>query len=333
MPKPELPSSAAEAWEGGYVFDEPRDVKSVEARGGMVIAGGKELYMLRPGEEGWKTRPPPEDIGAVHVVGVEPRGLRRYAVASEKMFAVFFKGKGGDTILRMKPKEPGLRATHLAWGGVKGACVLWVLNDDGGLLRMKPDLSDLEELDLDPMAAIASDESGVVAMVSLLGEEQRVFVTRDGMDMDYRAIGHELSPDASVQIAVADTSVALVVDKEYVLLSRGVDDPFRRVAALDADVGARGWLTGPVAFQGTSSDAALLCARWEGEVVRIVRVDPSGTTISIVEMGSAEGKDAPELGSLSWDASRQTLWGTSPDLGVFRSVPPGAKGKKRVSLS
>ncbi len=183
------------------------------------------------------------------------------------------------------------------------------------------------------MAAIASDESGVVGMVSLLGEQQRVFVTRDGMDMDYRAIGHELSPDASVQIAVADTAVALVVDKEYVLVSRSVDEPFRRVAALDADVGARGWLTGPVAFQGASSDAALLCARWEGEVIRIVRVDPSGATISIVEMGSAEGKDAPELGSLSWDASRQTLWGTSPELGLFRSVPPGAKGKKRVSLS
>ena len=183
------------------------------------------------------------------------------------------------------------------------------------------------------MAALASDEGGVVAMVSLLGGEQRVYVTHDGVDLRYRAIDPEISPDATVQLAVAGTAVALVVDQEYVLLSRSVDEPFERISALDAEPGVHGWLTGPVAFQGASSDAAFFCVRWEGDLVRIVRVDPSGATMSIVEMGGADGADAPEIGSLSWDTSRQTLWGTSPDLGIFRSVPPDAKGKKRVSLS
>src|SRR6185437_1806985 len=191
------------------------------------------------------------------------------------------KGKAGDTILRLTPQNAGVTATHLAWGGVKGACSLWALNDDGSLMRMKPDLSEFEELDMDPMAAIASDDSGVVALVSVAGAEQRVYVTKDGLDLDYRAIDPEISPTASVQIAVADNAVALVIDQEYVLVSRSVDEPFKRIAALDADVGARGWLTGPVAFQGTSSDAALLCARWEGDVVRLVRVDPSGAAMSI----------------------------------------------------
>jgi hypothetical protein len=333
MPKPELPSSLAEAWEGGYVFDEPRAASSVEARGGMVVAGGKDLYMLRPGDEGWKTRPTPEDIGAVDVVAAEPRGARRYAVSSRAKLAIFFKGKTGDTILRLTPRHAGVTATHLAWGGVKGACALWALNDDGSLMRMKPDLSDFEEMDMAPTVAIASDDSGVVALASVAGHEQRVYVTKDGVDLDYRAIDYPISPNASVQLAVADMAVALAVDQEYVLVSRAADEPFVRIAALDADVGARGWLTGPVAFQGASSDAAILCARWEGDVVRLVRVDPSGAAMSIVEMGGEDGTDAPQICSLSWDASRQTLWGTSPDLGIFRSVPPGAKGKKKVSLS
>ena len=332
MPNPKLPTRPADAWEGGFVLEQARDVKAIEARRGLVVAGGADLFMLRPGDETWKVRPPPQDIGPVYAVAAEPRGAWRYAVASEKMFALFHKGKKGDEILRLKPQERAARVTHLAWGGVKGPCALYVRHDDSTLLRMKPDLSDLEELDVEEMEAIASDDNGVVAMVALNCDQPRVYVTRDGAELEYRVINPEIGPDASVDVAVADNAVALVVDRRRVLVSRGLEDPFVEVKAL-ASAEDTGWTTGPVAFQGASSDAALLCARWESDVARIIRIDPSGAAISIAELGGSETLDPPEIDALSWDASRRTLWAASPYVGIFRSVAPSARGVKRPVLS
>jgi hypothetical protein len=331
VPKPELPSRPADAWEGGFVLDRAQDVKAIEARGGLVVANGGDLFMLRPGDQTWKMRPPPEDIGPMHAVAVEPRGARRYAVASEKMFALFFKGKKGDEILRLKPQGSSAVVRALAWGGTKGPCALYVLQDDLAVLRMKPDLSDLEALDVEAIDALASDDNGVVAMVAL-SDEPRIYVTRDGVELMYRAIAPDIDPDTSVDVAVADTAVALVVDQRRVLVSRGLDDPFVEVPAL-ASPEERGWKTGPIAFQGTTSDAPLLCARWENDVTRIIRVDPSGAALVVAELGSDEAHDPPQIDQLTWDASRSTLWGASPYVGIFRAVAPQAKGVKRVALS
>jgi hypothetical protein len=332
MSKLQLPSRAGDTWDGGFIFDQVRDVKAVEARGGLVVAGGADLYLLKPADESWKVRPPPEDIGPVHAVAAEPRGARRYAVASEKMFALFMKTKQGDQILRLKPQVPGGLVTHLAWGGVKGPCALWVRHDDGMILRMKPDLSDLEDLAIEEIAALASDDTGVVALAAVMGEYARVYVTRDGVEMAHRPLPDDIGPDTSLEIAVADTAVAVVVDQERVLLSRGLEDPFLPVEAVAIPDG-KGWRMGPIAFQGAASDAALFCARWESDVVRIVRVDPSGAAMSIAEMGGSETTDAPEIDALSWDASRHTLWGAGSSLGILRSVAPSAKGKKKPVLS
>jgi len=332
MSRPKLPSRASDIWEGGFLSEQPHDVKDIQARGGMVIAGGTNLFLLKPADETWKSRPPPEDIGPVHAVAAEPRGARRYAVASEKMLALFIKRKEGDQILRLTPKEPGGRVTHLVWGGAKGPCALYALHDDYKLLRMRPDLSDIDELDVEEMAAIASDDNGVVAMVARAGGNPRVYVTADGAAMRFRHVTEEIEEDQSLDIAVADTAVALVVDQKRVLLSRGMDDPFVPVEALSSPDG-KGWITGPVVFQGASSDAALLCARWEDDLVRVMRVDPTGAAMSIIEMGGTEQLDPPEVAALSWDATRQTLWGASPHVGIFKSVAPTAKGKKKLALS
>jgi hypothetical protein len=332
MSKPQLPRRTADAWELSVPFEERREVRAIESRGGLVVAGGADLYQLRPGEHLWKHRPPPEDIGPVHVVAVEPRGLRRYAVASEKMFALFFKAEGEDQLLRITPAEGGPRVTQLAWGGVEGPCSLYVLQDDRSLLRMRPDLSGLDVVDLEEVYAIASDESGVIAMPMLLNDPQIVYLTRDGTHLEHRTITPELDLDAGVQVAVAGEAVALLIDGERVLLSRGPDDPFVRVEAADFPSGL-GWHLGAVAFQGSTSDAPLLCARWESEEARIIRVEPGGAAATIVQISGTETEDAPDITSLSWDTTRQTLWAASPDLGIFACLPPGAKGAKKVSLS
>jgi hypothetical protein len=198
---------------------------------------------------------------------------------------------------------------------------------------MASDESGVEVLEIEPLHAIASDEHGGVAMVSLSGRRPRVLLASNDLHWKARVIEADLGPSASVQLAVAGTAVAIAVDETYVLLSRSPDEPFVRVPALDLGDVDHGWRVGPVAFQGDSSDAALLCARSEDDLSRIVRVDAEGAAMSIVELAGTESRDAPDIVSLSWDASRQLLWGATSDAGILRLSPPEAKGRKRVVLS
>jgi hypothetical protein len=54
--------------------------------------------------------------------------------------------------------------------------------------------------------------------------------------------------------------------------------------------------------------------------------------MAIAEIRTTDASAPPEIGALSWDASRQTLWGALPDEGTFQCTAPGAKGGN-VSLS
>ena len=334
MSKPKLPSRPSEVWDCGFVSDEPRPVRWIEARNGAVLAGGDDLYLLKPGDEHWLMRPPPENIGPLDIVAIEPRGERRHALISGRTLGILFKGAQGEQVLAVRPQEEGPMwwITDIAWGGEKGACSLYVLRTDETLLRMRPDLSDLEELEVDAMSALASDDNGTVAMVSLDGAESRVYTTKDGVELSVRELTLDIDLDARVEIAVAGEAVALLIESKYVLLSRGPTDPFQRVEVLDSPEGSR-WKTGPITFQGSSSDAALFCARWESDLVRIMRVDASGAATTIAELGGTEALDPPEVVSLTWDTARQTLWGASPYTGIIRCVAPEAKGKKKPVLS
>ncbi len=196
---------------------------------------------------------------------------------------------------------------------------------------MKPDLSGAHMLPVGPMDALASDDGGGIAFASVVPGAQRVFVTRDGREMAYRPIEPEIGPDASVEIAVAGTAAALVVDGRYVLLSRGREEPFARVQAVEL-LEDRHFNLGPVAFEGASSDAALFCAQRERSATRVVRVDASGAAMTVFEIYALDGSAPPEICALSWDATRQTLWGVASDGGMFKCTAPGAKGG-RFSLS
>ncbi|MFO0762382.1 MAG: hypothetical protein U0359_38435 [Byssovorax sp.] len=158
-----------------------------------------------------------------------------------------------------------------------------------------------------------------------------MYVTRDGREIAYRAIEPEISPGASVEIAVAGMAAALVVDRRYVLLSRGREEPFARVQALEV-LEDRRFTLGPIAFQGASSDAALLCAQRERAASRVVRVDASGAAMTLFEIYGIDGSAPPEIGALSWDATRQTLWGVASGAGMFMCTAPGAtRGKFSLS--
>lgn len=321
MAKARLPSKPQDTWEGGFVFDPVREVRSVDARNGLVVAGGSELYLMRPGEEHIKHREPPLDIGPVHVAAAEPRGARRYAFAAQEMLALFLRVRGEDQILRLRPAAPAAVATHLAWAGTQGTCALHVRWEDGEVARLKPDLSDIEMLDLPEMDALAADDAGVLAMVSL-APEPLVFVTRDGETLHFRSLGEDVTEgDGPVHLAVAGAAVAVSLASGVVLVSRGEDDPFAPCDALDG--------AGPLAFEGTSSDAALFGAICQGSEGCIVRAEKTGAAMRIAELGSDDGPDL-EIVSLAWDASRSRLWGASPQAGLLMSTAPSAKRGKKI---
>src|SRR5262245_2885612 len=102
MSRPRLPSHAADAWASSFVFDAPSVVRSLSARGGLVVAGGAELHLLRPGDQRMASRAPPLDIGPIRVAAAEPRSPWRYAVASQEMVAVFYRTQQGEQIMRLR---------------------------------------------------------------------------------------------------------------------------------------------------------------------------------------------------------------------------------------
>jgi hypothetical protein len=334
MFEPSLPDHDDDAWELAFVGDDKAEVTAIEARGGMVVASGPEIGVLRPGGATWHGHAPPPYVGEpARLVAVEPAGRRRYAIASGDTFTLFTRWEASEQVAGMSSTMPGAKVTHMAWVKRQGQSLLFVLRDDLVLRRMKARPSSLEDEELDPVYALGSDERGAYAFVALSGERQRVYSVPDGGRWRIRYLDTRISRRASLQLAVAENAVALVVDAKYVLLSRALGEPFVRVPSLDLGENEHGFRLGPVAFQGATSDAALFCARKEDDLVRIVRVDAAGAPMSILELAGTDLRAAPDILSLSWDGSRQTLWGTTSNAGIFRLMPPEAKGKNRVVLS
>jgi hypothetical protein len=323
MKIPPLPTSPADTWECQFLFESARDVRAVSSRGGLVLAGGDELYMSRPGAQGMASRPRPPDVGVVVGAAPEPRAPFRYAFATEELVALFIKNDQGEQIVRLRPTDSGAAPTHLAWGRAEGRSVLYVRWSDGGVMRTTPDLVGVEVIELPPMDAIASDDNGVLALVSFAQPEPLAYVTRDGEHLETRPLGAAVEPSGHVFLAVADTAVAYAIEGTGAFVSRKAGEPFVRSEPHGA--------AGPVDFQGVSSDAALLGANRLAAFLAIIRVTPDGAAVRIADFGS-DDMPPPEMTGLSWDASRHAVWGASPQMGLVRCTAPSAKrGKKALS--
>jgi len=321
VPKPRLPSHAADIWKGGFVLDGVRDVYSVDVRDGLLIAGGAELFQVRPGAEGIQKRPLPSELGEgpVSVTAVERRPGRRYAAATYGAIVIF----AGDQLLRLGGRVP--HTTHLAWGSMGEASTLYILRADEVALQMKPDLSDMGEIPLEGVAALASDDAGTVALIVAATEDvARAYVTKDGEQFLYRGLPEDIDIDGHVHLAVAGMAVAFATEGGGVWLSRGQADPFVRCIELGDG--------GPLAFEGGSEQAALFGAVHEAAMTSIVRIEPGGAAMRIAELASEE-LAPPQLSALAWDASRRRLWAASPDAGLLSSSAPASKGGKDKGMT
>jgi len=329
MPAPRLPHRSTEAWECGFLFESAREVRCVSSRGGLVVAGGAELHLLRPAEQRMASRSPPLDLGVIHAAAAEPRAPWRYAVASADMVAVFFRTPEGDQILRLRCAPPGPAATHLAWGHDEaGASALYIRWEDGAVVRMKQDMTGVDTTDLPPMDAIAADNAGVLAMLSLAGPTPLAYVTRDGENLEYRSVALGTAPlppgPRHAYLAVADTAVAVALDHGGVYLSRVPDAEFVLCEPLA--------LAGPIDFDGTRSDAGLFGAAHFAAYTSIVHVAADGEAVRIADFGTENGP-APRITGLGWDASRDMLWGASPQMGLVTCTAPGARRGKKALVS
>jgi hypothetical protein len=324
MLHPRLPTRTADAWDCSFVLEQARYVRGVNGRGGLVVAGGELLYMIRPGAERMMSREPPLDIGTVRIAAAEARPPWRYAVASDELVAIFYKTKTEDAIVRLRPAEHGGTATHLAWAREGNGSALYIRWDDGAIVRTKADMSGVDVLDVDPIDAIASDSSGALAMVCFVEDGCRVYLTRDGNKFEYNELELPGDTDSDVHLAVADQAVAISIGQGGAYVSRSAGAPFVRCEQLGA--------AGAIEFEGASSDAALFGAVQTGTVTAILRVDKDGGAMRIAEFES-EGGPVPEITALSWDASRHRLWGASPEMGLVTCTAPSAKGAKKALRS
>jgi hypothetical protein len=324
MSSPRLPSRPGDTWECTFLFDTARDVRAVSCRGGLVVAGGDELYLLRPGAQNMASRAPPLDIGPIRVAAAEPRSPWRYAVATEELVAVFARTKEGDQIIRLRSTLPGCAATHLAWGRDGRSSALYIRWSDGAVVRMMQDMSGFETIDLTPMDAIAADDAGVLGMASFALPAPRAYVTRDGENLEFRPLDCAVEPSQHVHLAVADVAIALAIEKGGAFVSRSQEEPFARSEPLAT--------AGPIAFEGASRDAALFGATHLAGVASIIRVDRHGAAVRIADFGSDDALP-PELTALAWDASRHMVWGASPQMGLVSCTAPSAKRGKKAPVS
>jgi hypothetical protein len=110
------------------------------------------------------------------------------------------------------------------------------------------------------------------------------------------------------------------VDDGGVFVSRAAEAPFVACEPLAT--------AGPIDFEGVSSDAALFGATRHAGIVSITRVDHEGAALRIADF-SSDGGVVPELTAISWDASREMVWGASPQMGLITCTAPSAKhGRK-----
>jgi len=325
MTLPPLPSRAADGWELGPAFEKTGTIYSVSAHAGRVLVGGEGLHRLRAGAQGWQFRTLPEHASAWKVAQ-EPWAPWRQASASEEGVHILMGKEGKGRIARVQPTNRETFVTNLAWGRSGGRSALFVLWDDGEVVRLYPENAGQETLGVPEMIALAGDSNGTIAMFTQEGAT--VYVTDGSENARFRAVEFpkdwtEALPeefDEPFHLAVAGNAVALSYGWRGAFVTRDiVSKPFEKCEPLS--------LAGPLAFEGTSPDAALFGGVCTDAFTSIVRVDASGHAVRIGDMAPDEGQVVP-FDEIAWDETRHRIFAVHRQAGLIVATAPDAKGGK-----
>ncbi|MGH7297006.1 MAG: hypothetical protein ACRELB_18860, partial [Polyangiaceae bacterium] len=286
MPLPPLPRRREDCWVGGFVLD-GSPVHDVRAAGGLVVTGGKGLSMVRPGAQNLLSRGLPSGI-VVRAVAVEPWAPRRFAIAARGRLTVFEGHAPDEPSLELKFDDSTFEATHLAWTRNDGRSMIYYVGRDGEVGRLWVNEGTLDSLDTPPVDAIASDGTGVMAMLSMGGgdaDAADVWISQDGKEWRSRTLTSvldaPLGADGRVHLAVCGDALAYSVGS--------LDGAWGTHVSWDADQDlfepCDVMSGGPVAFQ---SDEALF-ATYNGELgASILRLPRGGAAERIAQIGGDE---------------------------------------------
>jgi len=324
---PPLPTRTADAWELSPAFEKTDPIFSVSAHAGRVLVGGSlGLHRLRAGDLQWQHRDLPGGVSSAWKVALEPWAPWRAAVGCEEGLAIFLGPEGGGRIAHVRPKGERVDVRDIAWGRVGKRAVLYVVWENGELARLYPETQEQEVLDVPDVGALATDGSGSVAMFDW--EQWRVFLADPQGNMRFRAPEfskewYESLPDpidVPAHLAVAGRAVAFSIGWHGAFLSRDIDtEPLVRCEPLG--------LAGALAFEGRTSDAALLAAPDGESASSIVRVDASGHATRVGDMLPVSGAAVP-FDQIAWDDSRKKLFCVHRQAGVVVATAPDAKDGK-----
>ncbi len=179
-----------------------RPVRALSVGGGLVVAGGDSLHMLRPGAVRPAHRNLPRDAGLT-VVAVEPWAPFRYALATRGQLQIL-SGRAPDVeLLALDFTTPRSEPTHLAWARHDGESMLYLRGRDSQLRRLRPDCGAeaqaFEELQAPPLVAIAGDASGSLVTLDVV-EDMDATLTRDGStERECRPLGMFSTPDEDAE--------------------------------------------------------------------------------------------------------------------------------------
>ena len=122
-------------WACAFVPAPAPRVRFVSAAGGLVIAAGDALHMLRPGSQRLRSRALPGDM-EVLAVAAEPWSPYRFALATPKWVGVYTGHRPYEPVCEVTFKNPKVGATHLAWTRRDGQPMLCVRQRNSELTQV-----------------------------------------------------------------------------------------------------------------------------------------------------------------------------------------------------
>jgi hypothetical protein len=325
-----------DAWRGGFVIDSPDYISCVAAVDGTVVAAGRAIYRLRPGDTRFQRRDGPEGMGDISAVAVEPRRpgrTSRFACGcigslhiydAESVASVEFPGNEEVVGLMWAP----------AYGDQDTTPRLYVRRDDG-LLRLEPDGGPLGAFGevlwpiRDPIAMARDDANGIAfAQFDEETDDLDLWLMTDLATNNWGQVGVEAPPTLiGCVLAVAGRAVAVAYEAGGVWITRDVTQrEFREVEELQANPDVPGAALGRcIAFGGATDEAPLFCTSTTSKGMQaILRVDADGRVTHLADVTKPEDEIVAPIRAIAWDATRRTLWAACGEAGVLCLTEPGA---------
>jgi hypothetical protein len=322
--KKKKPHAAGLTWSLREVLDPGTPVASVACARGCIIIGSQHLYRVAPG--GWDVqyRGLPEGTEMPLSVAMEPRPPFRVAVGPPDGDVVIFTDTtNGNSIMghSFNAQRGSKQAMELAWVVNDEQSSLFARTDDGGLYRMQAEGWD--HVEMPPVHAIAHDEAGGFAALTVVDGEPKAYITQDGGEhFHFRSFGVEVEaePDAPASLALAGTAVAAVVGDSGPMVSRAMNEPTTR----HTDLG-RAYA---VSFQGPAPDAWVYVGvqRLAGDPAAVWLLDTAGNKLKVMDF-RADDEHPLDLGPLAWDSARGSLMVSSRG-GLIALGPESEKPKR-----